>query len=442
MTTDRNTLSVHALFSRLLFIVSFGPAMLFCSCDATAPAAETKMAPLSFLVLPFTNSSGDADKDYVAANLTADLTAGLSRIPGALVIAHSSALALASQSIPLIEIGHRFGVQFVVRGDAFTEGAHIHVAATLIRAENEEQLWSEDFKRDFAALWPVEREIGMQIAQRLGTTIADAVTSMEPLPAQDVAALDSLLRAQVIANMPVTPQTITQARGLFAMALRSVPLAAEAKAGLAAVDLLAALNQRGGASALALTECERLLGEALASDPRNVRALETLGALRRATGKPREALAAYEGAVMANRNDANAHAQIGRLKLDLGEPRQALPHIELALRLSPLDAQRALWFTFAGLAHLYIEEPGAARSWLEKSVAAAPQFVTALIFLAAAQELDGLDADARRTLEAAQRINPTLSMRRVEQQFAPNESQARTQWSRIADALLRIGLPN
>jgi TolB-like protein/Tfp pilus assembly protein PilF len=400
------------------------------------------MVPLSFLVLPFTNSSGDRDKDYLAANLTADLTAGLSRIPGAFVIAHSSALAIASQSIPLSEISHRFGIQYVVRGDAFTEDGHLQVAASLIRAESEEQLWSEQFKLDFAGLRPLEREIGLQIAQRLGTTIADAATPIEPLPAQDVAAFDSLLRAKAIANMPLTPQTLGQARSLFAMAARSAPLAAEAKAGLAAADLLISLNQRGGTSALALTECERLVQEALAADPHNVRALETLGALRRATGNPPEALAAYEAATAADQNDASAHAQIGRLKLDLGEPREALSHIELALRLSPLDAQRALWFTFAGLAHLYAEELGAARSSLEKSVAAAPQFVTALVFLAAAQELDGLDADARRTLEAAKRITPTLSIKRVEQQFAPNESQARAQWSRITDSLRRVGLPN
>src|SRR6516165_1628580 len=290
--------------------------------------------------------------------------------------------------------------------------------------------------------WDLERQIRIQISQRLGVAVADATTPIESLPAHDVAALDSLLRAKAMANMPVTPQTIAQARSLFSMALRSPPLAPEAKAGLAAVDLLTALNQRGGALALALMECERLVQEALVGEPRNVRALETLGALRRATGKPREALAAYEAVALLNHNDANAQAQIGRLKLDLGEPVQALPYIDLALRVSPMDAQRALWFTFAGLAQLYADEPGAARAWLEKSVAAAPQFVTALIFLAAAQELDGHETDARRTLDAARRINPTLSLRRVEQQFVPTESQVQAQWSRIADSLRRIGLPN
>src|SRR5262249_27574769 len=114
--------------------------------------------------------------------------------------------------------------------------------------------------------------------------------------------------------------------------------------------------------------------------------------------------------IAVDRNDASAHAQIGRLKVDVGEPAQALPHIELALRLSPLDPQRPLWFTFAGLALLHIGDPAAARSWLEKSVAVAPRFVTSLVVLAAAQQLEGHSEEARRTI-AAVRLKETKTGR-------------------------------
>jgi tetratricopeptide (TPR) repeat protein len=56
-----------------------------------------------------------------------------------------------------------------------------------------------------------------------------------------------------------------------------------------------------------LTQCDRLVHEALAADPRNSRALNALGALWRATGKPQEAIEAYGAAAAVNRNDANAH---------------------------------------------------------------------------------------------------------------------------------------
>ena len=397
------------------------------------------MASLSFLVLPFVNPSGDSDQNYVAVNITSDLTARLSAIADSFVIARSSALAIASKSLPVPEIGHIFGVRYVLRGSAFREGAHLHAIATLVRADNDEQIWSEQFERDFATLRDLDQEIIARVAQRLGVALAEATPPAAPL--QDVAALDALLRAKAVADLPTTPQTVAEARRLYGIAIGLAPRAAEAKAGLAAVHLAVALGGRGSPVAYELAECERLLQESLAAEPRNAVALNTLGALRRATGKPREALAAFESAVAADRNDANAHGQIGRLEIDLGEPARALPHIELALRLSPLDSQRSLWFTFAGLAQLYTGDPTAARSWLEKSVAATPQFVTSLVFLAAAQQLEGRNEDAHRTIAAVQRLSPALSVARVEQQFAPAE-RTRPQWSRIRDSLRQAGLPN
>ena len=81
-----------------------------------------------------------------------------------------------------------------------------------------------------------------------------------------------------------------------------------------------------------------------------------------------------------------------------------------------------------------------ARVWLEKAVADAPQFVTALVFLAAAQQVDGRGEEAQRSIAAAHRMSPTLSIARVDQQFAPAEG-GRGEWSRIRNSLRQAGLP-
>jgi TolB-like protein/tetratricopeptide (TPR) repeat protein len=408
--------------------------------QATGLGSELGMASLGFLVLPFDNTSGDSAQDYIAAGITSDLTSGLSRIKDSIVIAGGSARAISSQSLAVVDMGRRLGVSFVIHGNASMKGARLRVSATLFRAQDEEQLWSEQFEADFVALRDLERKIVTSVARHLDAVVVDAGPPVPLASATSPAALDSLLRARAIASRPTAADTISEAGRLFSAALRDPVIGAEAKGDLAAIHLAVALNSRGNAPAFDLRECDRLVQEALASNPNNARALNTLGALRRATGKPREALAAYEAAVAADRNDANAHAQIGRLKIDLGDAKSALPHIELALRLSPLDAQRSLWFTFAGLALLSAGEPGA-RPWLENAVAAGPQFVTALVFLAAAQQLDGHDDDARRTMGTARQMSPTLSIARVEQQFAPND-RGGPRWSRIRDSLRQAGLPN
>lgn len=70
-----------------------------------------------------------------------------------------------------------------------------------------------------------------------------------------------------------------------------------------------------------------------------------------------------------------------------------------------------------------------------------PHFVTALVLLAAAQQLDGDGDHARRTMAAARQMTPSLSIARVEKQFAPHD-RASPQWSRIRDILRQAGLPD
>src|SRR5262245_11309977 len=80
-----------------VFAVAVGVAM---SCGggsrAAEPGSEQGMASLSFLVLPFANPSGDPDQNYIAVNVTSDLTARLSGIAVSVVIARRSALAVAA----------------------------------------------------------------------------------------------------------------------------------------------------------------------------------------------------------------------------------------------------------------------------------------------------------------------------------------------------------
>lgn len=399
------------------------------------------MSAHALVVLPFENTSGDAARDDIALAVTTDLTRGLSSIKDSLVIAESSARALAPQARGVAEIGRLLGVGFVLSGQASLNGQRLRISATLVRAEDQEKVWSDAVEGDFVALRDLEGKIVAGIAKGLNVALVDGgrqAATPEP------AALESLLRAKALANKPTSAQMIAEAARLYTAAVNDPAIGPEAKAGLAAIHLALALSSGGKPAAFAaheLQESERLLEEALAAEPKNSSANNTLGALRRATGKPREALAAYEAAIAADRNDANAHAQIGRLMIELGDAEHAFGHIKLALRLSPLDAQRPLWFTFAGLARLQIGEAQEARGWLEKAVAAAPQFVTAVVFLAAAQQLTGDAEDARRTMASARQMTPSLSLARVEQGFAPID-RADPGWLRIRDSLRATGLPD
>jgi adenylate cyclase len=93
----RNWLLPSAL---AVLILILGGAALWYRLDArgaASSAAAIATAPrLSLVVLPFENISGDPGQDYLAEGVTEDLTTDLANIPGAFVIARSTAYSYKS----------------------------------------------------------------------------------------------------------------------------------------------------------------------------------------------------------------------------------------------------------------------------------------------------------------------------------------------------------
>src|SRR6476469_6448204 len=91
----------------LIVLLIVGLWALTVNCGNTTSAQQRQgsaVPPLSFLIAPFANPSGDAGQDYIAANITDDLVIGLSQIPGSFVMARSSAAILARDPGQIEEI--------------------------------------------------------------------------------------------------------------------------------------------------------------------------------------------------------------------------------------------------------------------------------------------------------------------------------------------------
>lgn len=83
----------------------------------SSPAAVTADAgPLSVVVLPLQNLTGDANQEYVADGLTASLTADLSRIRGAFIVNAATAFAYKDKPASAQQVGKELGVHFVLQG--------------------------------------------------------------------------------------------------------------------------------------------------------------------------------------------------------------------------------------------------------------------------------------------------------------------------------------
>lgn len=403
--------------------------------------SEPEAGRLSLVVLPLDNASGDPGQAYVAEALGQDLTRDLSRLPGSVVIAADSAAAIARRTGDPTQIGRDLDVRHLLRGTAEKTGERIHLALELVATATGKTVWAQRFDAPLGELTELRRAVAAAVAHQLGAKPVPNRPA-EAAPAKASAqAVDQLLQAQALLQKPQTRDTMLQARRLLEAVLKADPRSVAAMRALASLHLVAALSGASGQPRLEAQEAAHYLESALAIDPHDAPTLALRGAMLRALDKPGEAAAAYRAAVAADPNFASAYAEIGRVALDLGETRAALAPIEKALRLSPLDPQRSLWWMFGGMALLHADEPKAAIDWLEKAVQVNPDLVAAQIWLAAAYQLAGEPQEARAAVRRALQTNPKLTLSRVERQLAAKNPKVARERQRIFASLKQAGLP-
>jgi len=109
---------VHAGAAAAVLLVTAG-AIAFVGRQPLAllqPVQPAEPHPASIVALPFANASGDPKDEEVAAALTEDVTLTLDQIPGAYVIARSTAQTMAARKLPLSRLGSELRVRYVLEG--------------------------------------------------------------------------------------------------------------------------------------------------------------------------------------------------------------------------------------------------------------------------------------------------------------------------------------
>src|SRR5256885_2136918 len=69
------------------------------------------------------------------------------------------------------QLGGALGVDYVMEGSARREGTRVRISATLVRASDQTQRWSETFKRDLSGILLLQNDIARGVAQSLALTL-------------------------------------------------------------------------------------------------------------------------------------------------------------------------------------------------------------------------------------------------------------------------------
>jgi len=189
--------------------------------------------------------------------------------------------------------------------------------------------------------------------------------------------------------------------------LVSNPCWADARSVAAAFDL--------GSEAVAI---------ALELEPGNAFATWTQGMLSSAAGDVEQAAAAFRQALtldpMAHArawdgyNMAHAHAWDGYNMAFLGHAEETLPAIERAIRLDPSESRLCVWSFFGGFAELLLGRTEAAIALLNRSLQHNPTYAAAQFFLMAALLATGRRGAADQMLGSLRQHYPGYTLKAFE----------------------------
>src|SRR6185312_6059279 len=97
----------------------------------------------SIAVLPFENTSGDTSFDYLEDGITDHVRDALDGIPELMVKARGSSRQLKGRDAK--DIGAKLDVGAVLQGTVSRSSSRLHVAAELVRASDDNAIWSGTF---------------------------------------------------------------------------------------------------------------------------------------------------------------------------------------------------------------------------------------------------------------------------------------------------------
>ncbi len=183
-------------------VVSIGLFFLGRYSAAPTQNAAVDTSLKSIAVLPFENLSDDKQNTYFADGVQDQILTNLGRVSDLKVISHTTVRQYKS-GVPrnLREIGKQLGVTHILEGSVQRAGDRLRIAAQLIDARTDSQIWAETYDRTAADLFAIQSELAESIVAQLQTKLsAQQKADIEARPTQDLVAFELYLHAKQIVD--------------------------------------------------------------------------------------------------------------------------------------------------------------------------------------------------------------------------------------------------
>jgi TolB-like protein/cytochrome c-type biogenesis protein CcmH/NrfG len=400
--------------------------------------------PLSIVVLPFTNLTGDPNQAYVADGLTASLTADLVRIREAFIVDAKTAFAYKEKPVTAQQVGKDLGVHFVLQGSVQRNGTKIRINAQLADATSNAQLWSESFEGDQSDLFALQDRVTTLVGNSIGREMFIVAARGSEARKRNPTVADLMLRAWAleVKSDSYSLSTGPQLMDLYHQVLKLDPDNADAMASLASwlaneaeVETDESVREKKSVEARDLALRAKVL------DPDNPYVYNALASYAYIHGDWEGGLRAAETRLSLEPKSPAAYNNVAAVLIGLGEPQRAIELLTKAINLRPKHTHEIV-FSNMGRAYLMLGDNDAAIESFLKASEKNPADAGNYAALATAYALKQDNAKAQAAAAEFRRLDPngTLSAYRKQISWYP---AAYLEWfdSKLVPAAREAGLP-
>ena len=302
----------------------------------TTKQTETSPTP-AVAILPFVNLSNDPEQSYFSDGIAEDMLTELSRFRTISVIARNSSFVYRDKSVDVKQIAKELSIQFLVEGSVRKIGQRVRITVQLIHAESRRHVWAEKYDVELSDIFSVQDDV----TRRVVATIVPKIETEEleiarRQPTAHMRAYDCYLRGKAKYHAATDGPSKLEARRYFEEATEIDPEFARAYCYLAAIDNSLTLFSAAGTSLAPLREQAKQFALKAASlddsDPLTHLSLAWSHLWRREFDAARRHL---DIATRLNPNDADRAMDRGTTLMYLGEPDAAVDVMLAAIRLNP-----------------------------------------------------------------------------------------------------------
>jgi TolB-like protein len=121
----------------------------------------------SIAVLPFDNQNRDPDTDYLCDGIPESIINSLSDLPKLKVMSRNSVFHYKGKQMDAQTVGKELKVQTLLTGRVRQRGDGLTIGVELINAEDNSQLWGQQYSRKLADVFVVQEEIAKEVSEKL-----------------------------------------------------------------------------------------------------------------------------------------------------------------------------------------------------------------------------------------------------------------------------------